>query len=265
MPGLLFSGCVSIDGHACPVELPRASSDSSAAAGKRPAISLDKLIQQYPVVLGSILIPGASDSSNVADEESGSSTNAVPRCYVCKETSDYRRVASMVVRPHDVVLEIGSDLGLTCAIAWPLCGGKLVGVDLSETSRDGEQAYPNIQFEVLDACRPTPPPICARSCQRLMTHQRRRTTTHKVALALWRVDDGVVKQREESVVRSDFTPYSSSTSTATAPAVLSVLQLVLQNLGRASFASEPRLACNAVREAGAGERHLRTASSRAGS
>ena len=239
---LLSAGSLSIDGHACPVELPKASSDSSAAAGKRPAISLDELVQQYPVVLGSILIPGASDSSNVADEEeeSGSTTNAVPRCYCCKETSDYRRVASMVVRPHDVVLEIGSDLGLTCAIAWPLCGGKLVGVDLSETSvATARQAYPNIQFEVLDALQAN----TAANLRALMPtpHDASEPPNDDAQGATGvvdAVDGGGVKQREESVVRSgSYTVFFIDINgNRPLPAVLSVLQLVLQEF-------RPRLVC----------------------
>ena len=66
---------------------------------------------------------------------------------VAATTSVYRRIARVEVVHEDRVLEIGSDLGGTCALLASLAGGKVVGVDLSSDSVNSAKAtYPRITF-----------------------------------------------------------------------------------------------------------------------
>ena len=75
-----------------------------------------------------------------------------PRLICCAETRDYRRLARAESLPGDVVLEIGSDLGATCALLARGCGeANVLGVDLSVSSVvAARKAYPAIRFEQFD-------------------------------------------------------------------------------------------------------------------
>ena len=136
------------------VERPKAPSSSPAALGKRPqTCTIATLAERFPEIFANAelrppagtVLAAASSTNTTQDSISGT-------CLVCcKETDLYRAVAPDRIVRTDRVLEIGSDLGLLCAIASPLCGGALVGVDLSELSvAKARASYPHIRFEQLD-------------------------------------------------------------------------------------------------------------------
>ena len=138
----LLANGITIRGKLSAVELPETAAHSSAALGKRPVVNVDAVLRLQPVS-NALCVPSTSGSA------SDVSAAAV---VVCRETSDYHAVAASCIGVNDCVLEIGSDLGALCAIAYPLCEGRLVGVDLSETSiARAQQSHPNICFQRLDA------------------------------------------------------------------------------------------------------------------
>jgi len=183
---LLLQGRVSLDGQECAVERPKAASDSSAATGKRPATTtLEALLESFPRVGDAVLVPAAAggeadggeeggaaeggmavgeaaedgESSSTPDSSAPLSSSPPGSCCCCRETDGYRRAAASSLRPDDLVLEIGSDRGATCAIAAEICGGEaVVGVDLSNTSVEAARAaHPSIRFEKVSTRCSSPP------------------------------------------------------------------------------------------------------------
>ena len=167
---LLAEGGLVLGGRKCAAEVPVASADSSAALGKRAAVDVASLLCR-PAVAHAQLIPtwrsnrkmagltALHDSASwrmrgegAANADGNDASRPDAEVIVCSETSDYHRVAVSRIDQSDVVLEIGSDLGAMCALAWPRCGGRLVGVDLSDLSISRAcAAYPHIKFVKLDA------------------------------------------------------------------------------------------------------------------
>ena len=147
-------------------EVPVRPSMGAAARGKRSPPHVPSILQ-LPAVAGAALVPGRATSSEGKRPEldnatpAGEAADRVPQpvegaapavVIVCRETSDYHRVAVAHTGRDDRVLEIGSDLGALCALAWPQCAGRLVGVDLAELSvARARQAHPHIRFVRLDA------------------------------------------------------------------------------------------------------------------
>ena len=168
------------------MERPKAASDSSAATGKRPATTtLEALLESFPRVGNAVLVPAAAggeadggeeggaaeggmavgeaaedgESSSTPDSSAPLSSSPPGSCCCCRETDGYRRAAASSLRPDDLVLEIGSDLGATCAIAAEICGGEaVVGVDLSDASVEAARAaHPSIRFEKVSTRCSSPP------------------------------------------------------------------------------------------------------------
>ena len=81
--------------------------------------------------------------------------SSLPLLVCCAETEHYRRLAITEVEEvdvrDDIVLEIGSDLGITTNLLYESHSGRVVGVDLSESSvLRARESYPLIRFEQLD-------------------------------------------------------------------------------------------------------------------
>lgn len=76
-----------------------------------------------------------------------------PLLIVCSETEEYHRAARAECMDGDIVLEIGSDLGVCCDLVAKACGArKVVGIDLAPLSVSrAKESYPDLHFEVLDA------------------------------------------------------------------------------------------------------------------
>jgi hypothetical protein len=147
---LLQSG-IELGGRWCMAERPQAQAGGAAALGKRliSSAAVARLVASDALASAS-LQPALDGSSGEATAMETPPRGGVA-VTICRETDAYRRCATNYVRGDDCVLEIGSDLGLCCAVAAPLCEGKLVGVDLSPTSVATSRArFPHIRFEVLD-------------------------------------------------------------------------------------------------------------------
>jgi hypothetical protein len=142
---------IELGGRRCVAERPQALAGGAAALGKRliSDAAVARLIASDALV-GASLQPALEGSAGEAMEKEALPTLGTA-IIICRETDAYRRSATSYIRPNDCVLEIGSDLGLCCAVAAPLCDGKLVGVDLSPTSVATSRArFPHIRFEVVD-------------------------------------------------------------------------------------------------------------------
>ena len=153
----LLSDGIALGAAHCVAQMPLAPAGGAAARGKReladvastlslPAVTLARLVPDPKVAAavlpqqsdGSDRVPAAASptvSANsapaAASPAAASPAAASPAVIVCRETHAYHRCAVEHTLPSDCILEIGSDLGALCALAWPLCAGKLVGVDLA--------------------------------------------------------------------------------------------------------------------------------------
>lgn len=153
---LLRAGELVLGGFSCTVEPARTPEGSPAALGRRLDVDVDALLSRA-VLRAAVCVEakaGAVAAARFVREfaRTDCAEQPAPRVCVCRETSDYHQVAMAAITQDDVVLEIGSDLGKLCALAWPRCHGRVLGVDLSSHSVARARAsYPDIAFEVLDA------------------------------------------------------------------------------------------------------------------
>lgn len=70
---------------------------------------------------------------------------------ICKETFQFRRMASSQLTEDDSVLEIGSHFGATTKLIHSVTGGKVVGLDKSRHYvEEARRLVPGVEFDVVD-------------------------------------------------------------------------------------------------------------------
>jgi hypothetical protein len=234
-------------GRKCTAEVPVAPATGSAALGKRPTVDVPGILR-LPAVAAARLVParpteggggreetkGEREKEDWGGRERGGERGGEgkekrspgplsPEIVVCAETRDYHAVASTTVGPSDCVLEIGCDLGALCALAWPRCSGRLVGVDLAELSISrARAAFPHMRFERLDALQ-------VGSSQALirMAAEVRATRKDDAAASC----EASVHQRGTASDGPSFSKvFIDINGNRPLPAVAGVLQMVLQEL-----------------------------------
>ena len=269
-----------LHGRKCTAEVPVAPATGSAALGKRPPVDVPGILRLHAVAAARLVPARPTEGGGGGREETkrerekeggrerwverggegegktssgplspGSRLGAAkqPEIVVCAETPDYHAVASATVGPSDCVLEIGSDLGALCALAWPLCSGRLVGVDLAELSISrARAAFPYIRFERIDALQVG----SSQALRRMAAEVRaaRSPLAHR-EVATSSLKDDVCKRKDDFIERKDDAAAPGEASVhgpsfthvfidingnRPLPAVAGVLQMVLEEL-RAGF------------------------------